>query len=137
MGQSELACAGVPTGNFVRNSESCQSYYYCDGRTAIPAVCPDGFLFDAQAQVCDHPFNVDCTECSHFGIQHLEDPTTCNGYLQCVNGKQSTVLCTGDLSFDPKYGDCNVQQGNKVCYNSICASFNEHLRIGDPKDCTL
>lgn len=135
--QSEFACAGVPAGQFVRNSESCQSYYFCDGKRAIPAMCPSNYLFNAKSQVCDHAVSVDCTECSTFGIQHLSDPSNCNGYLQCVNGQRSTVSCIGNLSFDKFLGDCNLQQsGESVCFDSICTEYNEHVRIGDAKDCT-
>lgn len=137
--QSELACAGVPAGQFVRNSNSCQSYYFCDGHTSIAAKCPANYLFNAKTQMCDSPPNVNCNECSALGIQHLPDPSSCTGYLQCVNGEQSQVTCAGNLEFDAKMGDCNVasSSSSSCTTQSICSQFNEHMRIGDSEDCSL
>lgn len=136
MAQHELACATVPAGQFVRSSDSCQAYYFCDGRKAIAAKCPTNYLFNAKTQMCDHPTNVDCNQCSSLGIQHLPDPNSCTGYLQCVNGQQSHVECPPKLVFDPTVGDCNHPKATDVCTRSICSSFEELMRIGDPQDCT-
>lgn len=138
-GQIGPACAGARDGQFVKNSESCGSYYYCENEMADPARCPAEFYFNPNTQICDHKFNVDCTQCSPTGIQNIEDPNDCRWYYRCVAGTRTHRSCTGGLVFDPQIGDCNVG-GLDSCHsdNNICSQFSHmpFFQFGDPYDCT-
>lgn len=133
------ACAGVPNGEFVRNSESCSAYYYCNNERAIRATCPAPFVFEPRNQVCDNSFSVDCTVCSPRGIQNLEDPNDCRRFFHCAAGIRTHRFCSEGLVFDPRIGDCNLESlapckvNNNVCRYFLNIPF---IQIGDPQDCT-
>lgn len=133
--QIDLACAGAPAGNFVRNSAACNKYYYCNGEIARAGSCPPNFWFKAQTQMCHDVANVDCTECSRFGIQHIEDPLGCSSYYRCVNGQRSRIPCAPGLLFDREFGECVVGDTNHFCYSSMCAPYAGYVKLGDPKNC--
>lgn len=134
--QKDIACSGVQVGNFVRNSGSCQSYYYCNGQAARSGQCPPTFFFNAKTQVCDLPSYVDCSECSPFGIQHLEDPLSCSHYYRCVNGQRSRIACASNLIFNVTIGECSIPESSDYCSRSICAPYATYVKVGDPNDCT-
>lgn len=159
LAQQNTACTGVIAGNFVRNSASCQSYYYCDGRNAFAGDCPPNFHFNARMQVCDQPRSVDCTECSPWGVQHIQDPTTCSGHFRCSNGQRTSVTCSANLMFDLDTGECRAHGNGGRCIppappapptgspiqipinpthapiTSICSGHNA-VTVGDASDCT-
>lgn len=138
MAQQNTACVGVNAGNFVRNSASCQSYYYCDGRNAWTGDCPPNHHFNARLQVCDHSQNVDCTECSPWGVQHIPNPTNCNGYYRCSNGQKSQMACPSNWLFDLDTGVCSANGKNGGCISqttSICTGHSA-VTVGDASDCT-
>lgn len=103
------ACAGVADDRFVRNSESCNAYYSCRDQLAEEAFCPGAFLFEAVTQTCDIATNVDCTLCSPFGVQNLEDPSDRHKYYKCVTGVRTHRTCGQGLAFDTRIGDCNLE----------------------------
>lgn len=138
-GQIGPACAGARNGQFVKSSESCGSYYYCDNEIAVAAHCPAQYYFNPKTEICDHKFNVDCTQCSPNGIQNIEDPNDCRWYYRCVAGTRTHRPCTVGLVFDPHIGDCNVE-GLTTCHsdNSMCSQYSHmpFFQFGDPYDCT-
>lgn len=135
-GQSSLACAGVALGNFVRNSASCQLYYYCNGQSALSGSCPTNFMFNARTQTCDPPQNVDCYECSTRGVQHLQHPTSCSSYYRCTNGVRTTVACSASLTFDVTTGECSATANKDHCSRSVCVGQSGYTTVGDAYDCT-
>lgn len=102
-----------------------------------PSSCPANLLFNARTQICDAAPNVDCTECSPFGIQHIEDPLGCSTYYRCVNGQKSRVQCAAGLMFNRQFGECAVVTPNQFCHSSICAPYAGHIKLGDPKNCNM
>lgn len=133
------ACAGVPNEMFVRNAMSCADYFHCSDEIPSTGRCPPTFFFDPITQSCDIDYSVDCTICSPFGMQNIEDPNDCRRYYRCIAGQRSHQTCGDNLVFDPSAGDCNVGNPEHCsAYNSVCKSFSNirFLRIGDPNDCT-
>lgn len=150
MAQQSTACSGVAAGNFVRNSASCQAYFYCDGRNAWDGYCPPNYHFNARTQICDQPQNVDCTGCSPYGIQHIQNPTTCNGFYICANGQRTALSCGSNLLFDIDSGECRAngrcvaaapptvspnQPPTQAPITMICSGHNA-VTVGDAADCT-
>lgn len=135
-GQNSLACAGVTTGNFVRNSASCKMYYYCDGVIAHSGACPRDLMFNSRFQTCDLAHNVDCYECSARGVQHLQHPTSCNSYYRCTNGVRTTVTCSANLTFDLATGECSATASKDHCTLNVCVGRSGYHTVGNPYDCT-
>ncbi|KAJ6643059.1 Peritrophin-44 [Pseudolycoriella hygida] len=136
--QIDTVCAGVPTGSFVRNSNSCRAYYYCKDGVAYGNECPANYLFEPIRQVCHLPSYVECSACSPFGVQHLAHPMDCSMYYLCVSGIRTLRTCGENLFFDKAIGDCNVASSVKCerDYTQICSEFNGYVKIGDPNDCS-
>ncbi|XP_033150647.1 uncharacterized protein LOC108598240 [Drosophila busckii] len=51
-------CENVPEETFVATSDSCQSYFYCNGDDSMRGDCPPGEYFDGET--CDVAENVPC-----------------------------------------------------------------------------
>lgn len=125
----------MPNGQFVRNSESCSAYFYCNNGIAVPAACPSPFVFDPVNQICDQRMYVDCTSCSPFGIQNIEDQNDSRRYFNCIAGVRSHKTCSEGLIFDPKIGDCNLKTVGS--FNTMCKKLIRQgpINIGNPSDC--
>lgn len=136
--QIATACAGVANGLFVRNSNSCRAYYYCQDGEAHPNECPDNYLFEPTEQKCHIPSYVQCTGCSLYGIQHIAHPMDCSLYYACVAGVRTLQSCGESLLFDKSIGDCNVASSVQCerDYTQICTEIGEYVKIGDPNDCS-
>lgn len=137
LSQTATVCAGVPTGSFVRNSNSCRAYYYCANGVAHPGQCPENYLFEPARQICQIASYVQCTGCSPFGVQHIAHPTDCTSYYMCVSGVRTLRKCSEHLIFDKSIGDCNSASSAQCIrdYTQICAEFGGYVKIGDPNDC--
>lgn len=120
------ACAGVADDQFVRNSVSCNAYYSCWDQQAEEAYCPGEFLFEALTQSCDLATNVDCTQCSPFGVQNLEDPSDRHMYYKCVTGVRTHRSCGKGLAFDARIGDCNLESSIPVKVRLECTFLFEN-----------
>lgn len=136
--QNSTACAGVPDGSFVRNSNSCRAYYYCQNGVAHANECPENYLFEPVQQTCHIPSYVQCIGCSPFGIQNLAHPSDCTLYYSCVTGIRTLRKCGENLIFDKSIGDCNTASSGQCVkdYTQICADFGGYVKIGDPNDCS-
>lgn len=120
------ACAGVADDQFVRNSASCNAYYSCWDQIAEEAFCPGAYLFEPLTQTCDLEENVDCTQCSPFGVQNLEDPSDRHMFYKCIRGVRTHHSCSFGLAFDARIGDCNLESSipEKVRRDSSLMSEN-------------
>lgn len=140
--QKETACASVEDGNFVRNSASCRSFYLCNGGKPVANSCPADLYFNAAQQLCDVQENVDCTQCSPFGIQQIPHPHDCAKYYLCVAGIRTMRVCGSGLYFDPRIGDCNVERlvdcVSTPDLATVCTPFASYgfVVIGDRDDCS-
>ncbi|XP_037041236.1 peritrophin-48-like [Bradysia coprophila] len=138
-GLTSSICARVPDGNFVRSSQSCNSYNRCINGLPQHGVCPKGYAFGSRSQMCETNIEVDCRSCSPFGIQHIPNPDSCQTYYRCVNGVRTSMTCSDGLLFDRSYGDCNLASKVRCeTKNYICEPFKALglVIIGDPSDCT-
>ncbi|KAG4065351.1 hypothetical protein HA402_012296 [Bradysia odoriphaga] len=90
-GLTSSICARVPDGNFVRSSQSCNSYNRCINGQPQHGVCPKGYSFGSRSQMCETNIEVDCRLCSPFGIQHIPNPDSCQTYYRCVNGVRTSM----------------------------------------------
>lgn len=120
--QQMLACAGVREDMFVRNAESCAAYYRCRGQIGEPDSCPGAYMFDPISQTCNERQEVDCRQCSPFGIQNLEDSDDRKRYYACVAGARTHRTCAAGLVFDTRIGDCNMES---VVPNKVADNFGE------------
>jgi len=120
----EIVCpleAGV-----YEDPEFCDKYWKCDvhGRPT-EKDCGDGLVFDfkksGSADPCDTPHVVHCGDrqalqpaslfsqyCPRlYGSFEHPDPTVCNVYYQCIDGKHTEVACATGLYFNSSQGSCN------------------------------
>lgn len=136
--QISTACAGVASGSFVRNSNSCRAYYYCKDGEAHANECPDNYLFEPVRQVCQLPSYVQCTGCSPYGLQHIAHPIDCTSYYLCVAGIRTLKKCAENLLFDKTIGDCSAASSVQCekDYTQICNEFGGYVKVGDPNDCS-
>ncbi|XP_037046953.1 peritrophin-44-like [Bradysia coprophila] len=136
--QIATACAGVPNGTFVRNSNSCRAYYYCENGEAHGSECPENYLFEPIQQVCHLPSYVECTGCSLYGLQNIPHPMDCTKYYQCVAGVRTLKTCGTNLLFDKSIGDCNAASKIQCVmdYTQVCSEFAGYVKFGDPSDCS-
>lgn len=132
-------CTNVVHGRYVRSHESCQAYNYCANGQAYHGWCSTGYLFNAQAEICENSGLVDCARCSTQGLQNIANPTDCARFFRCASGFRTERICPVGLRFDPRIGDCNFDR-NSECQmrQSVCAAFS-HLGtvlVGNVNDCT-
>lgn len=52
---------------FVNDPRDCAAYFTCVGGQPFSAVCPNGFYFDEEREVCDLPQFVNCNRCPATG----------------------------------------------------------------------
>lgn len=107
----ERACTGVPgIDPFVRSPQSCSAYILCWYGVITPGSCPEHLSFNLENQTCEPPENVDCTQCSPYGVVQLPHPTDCKRFYDCIFGNREERICPGDLLFDRMIGACNRPQ---------------------------
>lgn len=117
---------GAKNGSFVRNSESCQHYYYCDAIRMLSGKCPDGRLFNAVTESCDPADGVDCLSCSRTGIQFIKYQFQSEVYYQCINGGRYLKACPDHKLFSTGSDECRYLPPavNEPTYKSLVHTVN-------------
>ncbi|XP_011498048.1 PREDICTED: peritrophin-44-like [Ceratosolen solmsi marchali] len=151
-----------PNG-FFPDAEQCDKYYDCRDGSLMEKLCPDGLVFNdfsPQHEKCDLPFGIDCSKRSKLqtpkptphcprmhGYFAHEDPTNCNTFYYCVEGKFNMIKCPDGLVFSEKTGICNWPDeaqkkgcGSRELFNFTCPKVDEsiaatHPRYPDAEDC--
>ncbi|XP_031787487.1 cuticular protein analogous to peritrophins 3-B isoform X1 [Nasonia vitripennis] len=151
-----------PNGYFP-DAEQCDKYYDCRDGKLTEKLCPDGLVFNdfsPQHEKCDLPFGIDCSKrpklqtpipTAHCPRMHgyfaHEDPTNCNTFYYCVEGKFNMIKCPDGLVFSEKTGICTWPDeahktgcGSRELFNFTCPKVDEsvaatHPRYPDSEDC--
>ncbi|RXG54220.1 hypothetical protein Avbf_11173 [Armadillidium vulgare] len=103
----------------------CDKYWRCDQGVATSNLCDDGLVFDkfkadGREDPCDSPYVVDCAKrvklqeptfpseiCPRrHGFFADPDPTICDIFYTCKNGRHTKTPCSPGLHFDEKTGTC-------------------------------
>uniref|UniRef100_A0A182JET6 Chitin-binding type-2 domain-containing protein n=1 Tax=Anopheles atroparvus TaxID=41427 RepID=A0A182JET6_ANOAO len=136
-------CAGRPDGLFVNDFTACDAFFSCFRGEAMPGVCPVGFVFNEEAQLCDFPWNVKCLLCP---ADSADSPTPtlepiqgeCSFYTLCFQGVGALRECADGLLFDVTAGICDLAE-NVDCDLGICPSnLNPNIPtfLPNPADCS-
>lgn len=144
-------CAGRPDGFFINDYTACEGFFTCIRETPVPGRCPEGFYFNENSQLCDHPWNVICLLCVREETETETEPDTnnvvteffpieneCRMYTLCVDGVGFLRECSPGLMFDREAQRCDLE-ANVQCVESLCPnSVNPAVAsmVPDPTDCS-
>lgn len=129
--QRDTACVGVPGMAFVRNPKSCSAYYLCiDGKLVeSKEECTGEFVFQpTNGGACNFASEVDCTECSPYGIQNVGIDNCDKEYINCNQGVKTQKSCGHYSYFNKDIGYC-------ITNVNPCADVAEFEEISDKDDC--
>ncbi|XP_055615604.1 protein obstructor-E-like [Toxorhynchites rutilus septentrionalis] len=100
----------------------CDKYYVCDEGRVKQKLCPDGLVFNPHSKLvnkCDQIFNVDCKDRKELqkpkpigacprrnGFFPHYDPSICNVFFNCIDGRELEMNCVAGLHFNEKTGTC-------------------------------
>nr|ANJ46028.1 peritrophin 1 [Eriocheir sinensis] len=153
----------LPNG-FFADAQQCDRYYECVDSVITEKVCPDGLAFvdhNPRAEKCDYISAVDCTGRPDLqpaqpagaclrqnGYFYHPDPTICNQFFFCSEGKGNLVTCPVGLVFNTKTNNCvwADEAGRTGCASDTgnpafeCPKVTHdvavtHPRYADPSDC--
>uniref|UniRef100_A0A4Y0BUX3 Chitin-binding type-2 domain-containing protein n=1 Tax=Anopheles funestus TaxID=62324 RepID=A0A4Y0BUX3_ANOFN len=79
-------CANVNKIRFLPDHKRCHYYTACVNRTAAPLVCPSGYHFNFEKQLCDYPSKAGCIKCPVAGFVNLAVHGNCRKFVQCFMG---------------------------------------------------
>jgi len=103
----------------------CDAYWTCTRGVGVEHFCEDGLVYDQKkaghSDPCDSPHVVHCgtrqllqepTFVSEYcprkyGSFDHPDPTVCNVYYTCLDGRHTEVSCANGLYFNSTQGSCN------------------------------
>uniref|UniRef100_A0A182IYR9 Chitin-binding type-2 domain-containing protein n=2 Tax=Anopheles atroparvus TaxID=41427 RepID=A0A182IYR9_ANOAO len=102
-------CARFDYTTFVADRSKCNYYTACVNRTGTPLICPPGYHFNAEKQLCDHPSQAGCVKCPAAGFVNVAVDGSCKKFIQCFMGNAIDRECPPGLLFDPKLGQCNLE----------------------------
>uniref|UniRef100_A0A182W552 Chitin-binding type-2 domain-containing protein n=1 Tax=Anopheles minimus TaxID=112268 RepID=A0A182W552_9DIPT len=116
----EFTCP-KPDGQF-EDPYQCDKYYECDEGRVSEKLCPDGLVFNPASKLvnkCDQVFNVECHDRKELqppkpigvcprqnGFFPHPDPSICNIFYNCVNGRELEMTCVAGLHFYQPTGTC-------------------------------
>uniref|UniRef100_A0A182SIY8 Chitin-binding type-2 domain-containing protein n=1 Tax=Anopheles maculatus TaxID=74869 RepID=A0A182SIY8_9DIPT len=134
-------CAGVPDGVFINDFTACDAFFTCFRGEAFPGTCPINFVFNEEAQLCDHPWNVKCLICpqdEELVPTFVPIEGECTFYTLCIQGIGTLRECANGLLFDSEQGFCDLPE-NVECEQGICPSnVNPSVptSVPHPTDCS-
>lgn len=133
-------CLYEPDGTFVSSPESCRHYYRCYSREATKFICPKGYAFSEEYQVCDPEDEVACLLCplSKSGIFSVKNPKYCNSYYECVMGIRHHIGCPNDMRFDSAIRSCVPRKNVECIITDVCryrSSTLVNFLVRDENDC--
>uniref|UniRef100_A0A182NDG7 Chitin-binding type-2 domain-containing protein n=1 Tax=Anopheles dirus TaxID=7168 RepID=A0A182NDG7_9DIPT len=106
---STLDCANTTQDTFLPDRQRCHYYVACVNRATTPIVCPSGYHFNSEKQLCDYPSKAGCIKCPATGFVNLAVDGNCRKFVQCFMGVAVDRECPSGLLFDPSFGQCNIQ----------------------------
>ncbi|XP_061393238.1 mucin-2-like, partial [Musca vetustissima] len=114
-------CLNQPNGKFVRDPNDCNKFYTCFQNLSYLQICPAGLYFDTVLNVCNYRHMVNCPvttpststpnptpthspkpeDCYRLpGGTFVRDPSDCNVYYVCLNGRAIKLQCPRGQYFD-------------------------------------
>ncbi|XP_052822961.1 putative uncharacterized protein DDB_G0274435 [Octopus bimaculoides] len=115
--------------------DNCAMFYVCNYGIPYQRTCPTGLLFDINLGVCRHSVQVHCFNETHqltagftcptpIGI--YTDPTSCEHFYLCANGRGFRQKCPFGLIFDGVV--CNWKKDNN-CTPTWKSSLRDGINI--------
>ncbi|XP_043211797.1 protein obstructor-E-like [Amphibalanus amphitrite] len=152
---------------FFADAFQCDRYYECHNYQITEHLCPDGMVFNdfsTEYGRCDLMHVVNCTGREELqepqpagplcprqnGYYPDPDPTICNKFTQCTEGKANHLTCPAGLLFSLTTSTCQwPDQAGRNCNSEEYLDFQcpgtkivapgpgqpLHPRFEDPKDC--
>lgn len=116
---------------FARDLASCKNYYYCKNGEAHRGICDQGYVFDAENELCvtQDQANV-CFKCLPTKYyQLISVPKACSQYIQCFNGNPTLHICKEGLVFDGSNGihQCNKPPSEVGCNREDKNDFEQSV----------
>lgn len=133
-----LFCASVPDGVLVASPHSCRHYYRCQRHRGVKEICPEGKTFNEEKQECDTKSDVECVLCPIKGTAIFRDPSNCNYYYGCENGRRKHFSCPAGHRFDSWARKCRPRELVHCDSQNICQQQNgtaSDFFVADPNDC--
>ncbi|XP_029635063.2 putative uncharacterized protein DDB_G0274435 [Octopus sinensis] len=118
-----------------QHPDNCDMFYVCNYGIPYQRTCPTGLLFDINLGVCRHSVQVHCFNETHqltagftcptpIGI--YTDPTSCEHFYLCANGRGFRQKCPFGLIFDGVV--CNWKKDNS-CTPTWKSSLRDGINI--------
>jgi len=141
-------CYGVRNGARIAHPNDCEKYIVCEnGKISRISTCPNGFHFNAEAQLCDLKERAGCISyserdtCSN-GLticngqpngSNVTHPTACGEYAVCNNGCATPSKCPAGQLYN-----CNTKQCTRQCeVNCPGSGYPCNDQCGCPNDFTV
>ncbi|XP_015599398.1 protein obstructor-E [Cephus cinctus] len=118
--QAQFRCP--ETKGFFPDPEQCDLYYACVDGQPEERLCKDGLVFrddNPKKDFCDIPANVPCgdrtllqepqvsKQCPRAnGYFKLDDPTSCDHFVNCIDGVAQLMPCPPGLVYEDKMATC-------------------------------
>ncbi|XP_035903437.1 peritrophin-44-like [Anopheles stephensi] len=109
IGDAQNCAQNVNPNTFLPDTKGCHYYTACVNRIAAPLVCPSGYHFNFDKQLCDYPSKAGCIKCPATGFVNLAIDGNCQKFVQCFMGVAVDRECPAGLAYDPVYGQCNLE----------------------------
>ncbi|XP_050090261.1 chitin-binding domain protein cbd-1-like [Anopheles aquasalis] len=101
-------CSNFNYTRFLADNRKCNYYTVCFNGLPAPLVCPSGYHFNADKQLCDYPSLAGCIRCPPAGFVNLTVDGSCTKFVQCFMGVALDRECPAGLKFDATSGQCNL-----------------------------
>ncbi|XP_062133696.1 peritrophin-44 [Drosophila sulfurigaster albostrigata] len=133
-------CRLFKNGTLVRKPGSCSEYIECINYAGTMKKCSNDLVFNASSGKCEAATAANSVYCGNLceGLNGLwvADPTDCQNYFYCDNGKSLAGHCPGSQHFDEANQMC--QYGvDSLCVDvaNICHLVPDKTKFRQENDC--
>ncbi|KAH8370039.1 hypothetical protein KR093_001991, partial [Drosophila rubida] len=136
----EELCRLFKNGTLIRKPGTCDEYIECLNYEGTMLKCKNDLVFDASSKKCVTATAANSAHCGNLceGLNGLwvADPTDCQNYFYCDNGKSIAGHCDGSQHFDEASQKC--QYGvDSMCVDvaNICELLPDKTKFRQETDC--
>lgn len=114
-----LTCEDVSYGWFIPSNTSCADFIQCLKDEQLFGTCPDGFLFNFDAQLCDFPENVNCDIEPPLETTTDDTPITTIPTITTTESNPETTTPDSEVPLV----DCPEDEALFVAHPSSCSQY--------------